>query len=896
MSNEPRIISHQSHLFDAKKYGAVLVILLLAVLLPITSVLAAVNENFDGLPAGSNAAAFNTANVTWVTAGGVATVDLSAFLVDPNFVANQLYNYETTNTITVNFTANQDSYDFYFAIQDATGPTTGAAFTVQGYLGAALAFTDTYTFPDVAGNPLYEGHATGAGTAFDQLVLTTVNVERWALDTFITTDAPGVTVTESGGTTNITEGGATDTYTVVLNSAPTANVVITVTPDAQCTVATSPLTFTPGNWFTPQTITVTAVDDGIVEGPHTCVITQTAASGDAKYNGIAVAGVTANVTDNDAIGVTVTESGGTTNITEGGVTDTYTIVLTSQPTANVMITVTPDAQCTALPSPLIFTPGNWFTAQTVTVTAVDDGVVEGPHTCVITHTAASGDAAYDGFAVAGVTANVTDNDVAGVTVTESGGTTNITEGGATDTYTIVLTSQPTANVVITVTPDAQCTALPSPLTFTPGNWFTAQTVTVTAVDDLIAEGPHTCVITHTAASGDAIYDGLAVAGVTANVTDNDTPGVAITESGGSTDIAEGGVTDTYTVVLTTPPTANVVITVTPDAQCTALPSPLTFTAGNWNVAQTVTVTAVDDAVIEGPHTCVITHAATSGDAAYDGIAIADVTANVTDNDTPGVTVSPAAVTIAEGGVARNYTLSLNTPPTGDVEITITPDAQCVVTSANPVTFVAPNQGPITVTIQAVDDAVVEGAHTCTLTHAITNSGDVNYPIGMPINDKVANVVDNDGATGTGSSGIEVPAPPPATLCTDVNFEDPGMIRSNFTNDADRVGLGCRLIAAGGNYMYWLGSPITHAGNVGAQNVLDLGLVAAVDVFSTTGATGFVGDVNICLQGSGYMIYMNASGAPRQAQLWSAWTTDSFPGYTCTTLYAPGTVVLVSRLP
>jgi VCBS repeat-containing protein len=147
-----------------------------------------------------------------------------------------------------------------------------------------------------------------------------------------------------------------------------------------------------------------------------------------------------------------------------------------------------------------------------------------------------------------------------------------------------------------------------------------------------------------------------------------------------------------------------------------------------------------------------------------------------------------------------------------------------------------------------------------------------------------------------SVAVGIPVPPPATACTDTNFENPGMIRSHFTNDIDRANLFCRLIAANGSYMYWYGSPITSAGNVGAQNVLDLGLVAAVDVFSTTDVHGFVGDVDICLKGTGYMIYMNRLGAPRVPQLWSAWTTDAFPGYTCTTLYAPGTVILVANKP
>jgi hypothetical protein len=45
-----------------------------------------------------------------------------------------------------------------------------------------------------------------------------------------------------------------------------------------------------------------------------------------------------------------------------------------------------------------------------------------------------------------------------------------------------------------------------------------------------------------------------------------------------------------------------------------------------------------------------------------------------------------------------------------------------------------------------------------------------------------------------------------------------------------------------------------------------------------------------------MIYLDASESPRVPREWSSWTTDAFPGYTCTTLYAPGTVILVANAP
>jgi len=113
----------------------------------------------------------------------------------------------------------------------------------------------------------------------------------------ITSTAPGVTITQSGGSTAVTEGGATDTYTVVLTGEPTSDVTITPSPNSQLTVLPASLTFNISNWSTPQTVTVTAVNDAVAEGTHSGTITHAAASTDPGYNGIAIAAVTATITD-----------------------------------------------------------------------------------------------------------------------------------------------------------------------------------------------------------------------------------------------------------------------------------------------------------------------------------------------------------------------------------------------------------------------------------------------------------------------------------------------------------------------------------------------------------------------------------------------------------------------
>ncbi|NJL22545.1 MAG: hypothetical protein HC895_19775 [Leptolyngbyaceae cyanobacterium SM1_3_5] len=123
----------------------------------------------------------------------------------------------------------------------------------------------------------------------------------------------------------------------------------------------------------------------------------------------------------------------------------------------------------------------------MTVTAIDDAIAEGTHTSTISHTVSSSDANYSGRSVASVALNITDNDSPGVTVTPIDLTT--TEAGGTAAFSVVLTSQPTADVVVTLAGNAAEGSLStSTLTFTPLNWNTAQTVTVTGQDDLVDDG------------------------------------------------------------------------------------------------------------------------------------------------------------------------------------------------------------------------------------------------------------------------------------------------------------------------------------------------------------------------------------------------------------------------
>src|SRR2546422_738762 len=104
----------------------------------------------------------------------------------------------------------------------------------------------------------------------------------------------------------------------------------------------------------------------------------------------------------------------------------------------------------------------------------------------------------------------TDYDTAGITVIPTSGLTT-TEGGGTATFTVVLTSQPTANVTIGLSSNdlTEGTVAPVSLTFTTANWNAAQTVTVTGVDDLVQDGNIAySIVTAPAVSSDGDYNNM----------------------------------------------------------------------------------------------------------------------------------------------------------------------------------------------------------------------------------------------------------------------------------------------------------------------------------------------------------------------------------------------------
>ena len=569
---------------------------------------------------------------------------------------------------------------------DLSASENALTFTTANW-SAAQSVTVTAQADDDAdnGRAIFAHDASGGG--YGSVAAASV------VATEIDGDTRGVTLAPTA--LSVPEGGSRN-YTVVLNTRPSGNVTVAVgsSGDGDLSASANALTFTTANWNAAQTVTVSAAADADTAA-GTATFSHTPSGG--GYTGVAAASVTATEADGGAPGVTVVPT--ELSVPEGG-NRAYTVVLNTLPTGDVTISVAnggPDADLTASANALTFTTANWGTEQTVTVSAAQDSdVLAG--TATFSHTPNGG--GYNGVAPASVVATEIDDETPGVTVAPTA--LSVPEGGGR-AYTVVLDARPTGGVTISVANDggdADLTASATALTFTTANWSTAQTVTVSAATDADALAGE-ATFSHTASNGG--YDGVTIESVVATEIDNEAPGITVAPT--ELSVPEGG-TQNYAVVLDTRPSGEVTVSIARagDGDLSASATALTFTTANWNAAQTVTVTAqADDDADNGVAT--FSHTARGGD--YDGVAGDQVVATEADDDTRGIAVAPTALSVPEGG-SQNYTVKLNTRPSGGVTITVarTGDAD-LSASANALTFTTANWSAaqtVTVTAQADDDA------------------------------------------------------------------------------------------------------------------------------------------------------------------------------------------------
>ncbi|HUQ04163.1 MAG TPA: hypothetical protein VM261_16805 [Kofleriaceae bacterium] len=370
--------------------------------------------------------------------------------------------------------------------------------------------------------------------------------------------------------TTLTVGeGAQATFGVRLTAQPpaTTTVMLASSDGSAATVAGTTLTFTTGNWNSNQTVVVTGIAD---VDPLDEAVTVTLTS-----SGLATRTVAVTVADDDPQGI-VTSAGAVT-LTESG-SASFDVHLAAMPATAVTVSVaSADINAaTAAPATLTFTPSNYATDQAVTVSGVDD-LDMASHAVAINLTSS-------GLPTRTVTAMVNNVDVQAIQATP-GGTITVNEGG-TAAVGFRLAFRPTAaSTVVTLSPAAGVGVTPATLTFTPANHATAQSASVSGTQDADAAGTSTS-ITASAASISPLTVPVTVVDDDPLLLELTLPSVMIGEAGSAT----------VGVRLTAQPPATTTVTASSSdpGAATALPATLTFTTGNWNTYQDLTIAGVND--------------------------------------------------------------------------------------------------------------------------------------------------------------------------------------------------------------------------------------------------------------------------------------------------------------
>ena len=241
------------------------------------------------------------------------------------------------------------------------------------------------------------------------------------------------------------------------------------------------------------------------------------------------------------------------------------------------------------------------------------------------------------------------------------------------------------------------------------------------------------------------------------------PDLQTTEDGGDA---------SFTVALDRQPTADVIVSVTSSdlSEGVVAPSSLLFTPADWDVARTVTITGVDDAVYDGDIAYRMSLEATSSDVKIDGLKTQVKLVNLDNDPVPGITVSPTSGLItSESGGSASFSVALDTPPTHGVTIPVSSSISSEGTvDKTSLTFTPSNWDlPQIVTVTGVDDADVDGDQLYTIDVDPAVSDDSNYD-GLDAVDVAAVNLDND-------------QPPEVTIsATDANASEPGTNGGEFT--------------------------------------------------------------------------------------------------------------------
>ena len=473
-----------------------------------------------------------------------------------------------------------------------------------------------------------------------------------------TLDASGGTEIAGDSSIQLAEAGEGVTRYAALTSQPTSSVTLYLETDDDTEVllqrgdidqapaeARIALTFTPENWSESQAFNILPVDDFIQDGDISAKIYSRTNSSDTFYQETGsysidkLPSISILNTDDEVSSLLIGIQQNTVTEAENGFLN---FALTTEPTANVSVSLTPsDHQFTlndrgiGQNDSLIFTPQNWNVLQTLELHAVDDDAVEDITQSLLEIQTTSQDNNYEKLPIDAVTIEIVDNDLPTASIIPVSDSSEEAEPGRfrielsepapssagsngvlvqynitdlqLDSEGLHYASDPSSINKITQLPGSTI----GQIRIAPGQ--TSSDVFVVPIDDFVEDSvDKSFTVSLTEGKGYELDNTSLYNKATVRIINNDVAGIIILLSGDPLQVSETGNPGEFSVALLSQPRKDVVLTLNElktkineadikqlgDSSSADFVQTLTFKPENWFVAQTVSVTAYDDFIIE----------------------------------------------------------------------------------------------------------------------------------------------------------------------------------------------------------------------------------------------------------------------------------------------------------
>jgi uncharacterized protein (TIGR03790 family) len=264
---------------------------------------------------------------------------------------------------------------------------------------------------------------------------------------------------------------------------------------------------------------------------------------------------------------------------------------------------------------------------------------------------------------------------------------------------------------------------------------------VTPLNDLIDDGDRTLIL---AIPNDDYWLPTTYTSYTLTITDNDVGGLSL--SSASISLTEGQ-TATSTIVLLSQPTNDVVFDVATSTLYSLSTLTLTFTSGNWNVAQNVVITAINDYVALGNSTSTINIVASSVDSVYNATTTS-VSLVVAENDVVGIGTDTSSDSVREGE-SGEIKINLLAQPSASVTVNIIVGSGVSISSTQ-LTFTVDNWATQqTVGYTATNNSLVDGSRSVTVTMSSVSTDSLFNNLSKTF---TVNVTDDEVAPASGGGG------------------------------------------------------------------------------------------------------------------------------------------------